>query len=69
MSINIYDWGWAGKRLSDLGFESAQEIPPEKMYETIKKIFDSGLNVMIFRSGPNNENIAIAVDVKRFQQR
>jgi hypothetical protein len=63
----IYDWTQAAsQQLKEIGYENKQEINPDDVFKIASDIFGAGLNVMVFH---NEDNIVLAVDTKRFQQR
>jgi hypothetical protein len=66
MKVTVYDWAMGSNLEARTKYKHNQEIDADKTFEVAKEIFDSGLNVMLFRL---EGNTIIAVDTKRFQQR
>ena len=59
---------WALQRFEErTGYEHNQEIPVEEVFDIQKKIFNMGLNTMLYHSG--EDNIILFVDDRRFTQR
>jgi len=71
MKVFIYDWGSCEHFLKKAGFKNNQEIPYNELFQTVEKLFNVGLNVMIYRSKADTtaKTIYIFVDTWRFQQR
>ena len=77
-NFKIINWGWCHTHPEELGFESDGDklsrfhAPKDSvlskldLWEVVKLIYDSGLNVMIKHE---EDEDSIAVDTKRFQQR
>jgi len=73
VKINIYNWAFEKSvfdKLSEIGYgfdeNSPQSIVEGDIFEIAKKIYDSGLNVMIHHG---SSMPVIYVDTKRFGQR
>ena len=73
MQVEIANWGFCHKELLDLGFVQDQKyymsygfVPEEELMDVVKRIFDSGLNVMIKHTP---EHILVYVDNQGFGQR
>jgi hypothetical protein len=64
---SIYCWTGEGKEiLEHNGYKDRQEIDPNSVFVVAQKLFDAGLNVMVYHS---TESITLFVDTERFQQR
>ncbi len=74
MKFKIYNWAFekaAKEKLAELGYimeRSHDCIVEDDIHEVSKKIYESGLNVMLFHN-PNEVFPILFVDTKRFSQR
>lgn len=65
----IQDWFRSNERpLEQAGVYDGMVIPESEIYLTIQKLFEVGLNVMLYRHS-FKDLTCIAVDVRQFQQR
>jgi hypothetical protein len=72
--IQVVDWGFCGKELTALGFVQDQEyrqsygdFDESELMDLVKKIFDSGLNIMLKHI--STSWVLLFVDNKGFTQR
>lgn len=72
--FTIYNWS-SENRCKEVLKELDLELPENEIqvtvigdiWETVRRIFESGLNVMVYHS--KNESTILFVDTRRFQQR
>jgi hypothetical protein len=72
LKVTVYDWaGAARNKILDLGLIHGTEldVTEDRLWEMAKKVFDSGLEVMIARQA--NGGVLLGIDVKggKFKQR
>jgi len=75
MQVEICNWGFCHDRLEALGFvqdkkyhQSYGYVTEKELMDVVKRIFDSGLNVMLKHSSDPN-HIIVFVDNQGFGQR
>ncbi|MBE3084620.1 MAG: hypothetical protein IMZ64_00200 [Bacteroidetes bacterium] len=67
MNASIYCWAGEGKEiLQRNGYDDRQEIDPNSVFVVAQKLFEAGLNVMVYHS---EKSVILFVDTKRFTQR
>ena len=67
MKTSIYCWAGSGKEiLKQNGYEDRQEIDSESVFVVAQKLFEAGLNVMVYHS---EKSVVLYVDTVRFSQR